>query len=446
MSTQFQSQDLEKYFVAGLLKYPEVFQLSIVQIQAHYFQHHAYQILFEIIAEKIKNNLKFDSMLLKQSVTDKYPNMAWNDCFYGLSQCQTEASKIEDCIALIEEAYLQRQLLEIAQDLSNPQELIEQRIDNALLGLVKIKQQSKAQYAPFFSGLLLSQLDEIVQGKSAHTLFTGFPALDKLMGGGLEPGQLCVIGARSGMGKTRLLLSMFKNMLVKQQKNALFLSYHMTAARFLNAYLHGVPIEHQVDFEMPSADSLNNEIEQLNQLEKLGRFRFCNLLESNEKHLMTSLLKHVVANKIDVVMIDSIQFLQQNSSGNFTTRDKYIGLILKELKRLATVYQFTLIVGSEISRNAEKRSFANRPMLSDLKDSGWIEELADQVLFLYRPSYYHLCEWEDGTNAQNQAELILAKNNRFLTGSVRISYDEHGRFSNMVTDDIKIPHSRLKEL
>jgi replicative DNA helicase len=120
--------------------------------------------------------------------------------------------------------------------------------------------------------------------------------------------------------------------------------------------------------------------------------------------------------------------------------------VLKELKRSATLYNFSLLIGSEISRNAERRGYANRPILSDLKDSGWLEELADQVLFLYRPSYYHLCEWEDGTNAQNQAELVVAKNNRFQTGTVRISYDVFGRFNTSSQVKSTIPVNRLKEL
>ena len=191
---------------------------------------------------------------------------------------------------------------------------------------------------------------------------------------------------------------------------------------------------------------MNKEIDQLNQLENKGLFQFCNLLESNEKYLLTSILKQVIVKPVDMVIIDSIQYLQQPEFNMATTREKYIGNVLKELKRSATLYNFSLLIGSEISRNAERRGYANRPILSDLKDSGWLEELADQVLFLYRPSYYHLCEWEDGTNAQNQAELVVAKNNRFQTGTVRISYDVFGRFNTSSQVKSTIPVNRLKEL
>ncbi len=446
MSTQIQSQELEKYFVAGLLKYPDVFQMSIVQIQPNYFQTQAYQIIFNAIAEKIKLNQAFDALIIKQSVYDQYPEIVWNEWFYGISQCQVSASKVEDCIALLEEMHQHKILNEIAAELTASNHTFADRIDQALLALVQLKQRNASQSTSFFSGLLLSQLDAIVQGEKKHLLSSGFAGLDQLMGGGFEAGQLTVLGARTGMGKTRLLLSMFKDLIRKQGKKVLFLSYGMTAPRFLKAYLFGVPLESSVDFEMPSENELHQEIAELNRLENEGLFQFCHLLESNEKYLLTGILKQVIASPVDMVIIDSIQYLQQPDANTASTREKYIGNVLKELKRLAHIYNFSLLVGSEISRNAEKRGYANRPILSDLKDSGWIEELADQVVFLYRPSYYHLCEWEDGTNAQNQAELIVAKNNRFQTGTVRVSYDVFGRFSAFNSVKRAIPENRLNEL
>lgn len=446
MTTQFQTQELEKYFIAGLLKYPEVFQMSILQVHEHFIQTQVYRFIFSAIAEKIKLNQTFDSLLIKQTVYEKYPEIVWNEWFYGLNQCQIEPSKVEDCIALIVEADQLRTLNEIAAQMTSSKSNLSEKIDQALLSLVQLKQRNSVQSTQFFSGLLLTQLDEIVHRKNTHLLSSGFAALDQLLGGGFEPGQMTVLGARTGMGKTRLMLSMFKDITVKQGKKVLFLSYGMTAQRFLKAYLFGVPLENHVEFEIPNEAELNKEIDQLNQLENKGLFQFCNLLESNEKYLLTSILKQVIVKPVDMVIIDSIQYLQQPEFNMATTREKYIGNVLKELKRSATLYNFSLLIGSEISRNAERRGYANRPILSDLKDSGWLEELADQVLFLYRPSYYHLCEWEDGTNAQNQAELVVAKNNRFQTGTVRISYDVFGRFNTSSQVKSTIPVNRLKEL
>ena len=81
-----------------------------------------------------------------------------------------------------------------------------------------------------------------------------------------------------------------------------------------------------------------------------------------------------------------------------------------------------IIIGSELSRNTEKRG-SGRPVLSDLKDSGWIEELADKVLLIYRPECYNFTEWDDGTPAYKEADIDVSKNKLGQTGNVRVCYD-----------------------
>ncbi len=120
---------------------------------------------------------------------------------------------------------------------------------------------------------------------------------------------------------------------------------------------------------------------------------------------------------------------------------------------MAQELDFLLVVGSELSRSAERRtSSSTRPMLHDLKDSGWIEELADKVILIYRPEYYDLVEWEDGEVTKGTGELVVCKNNYGLMENIRVSYNvESRRFSNLVQTDFiqheyfEIPESRKNE-
>jgi replicative DNA helicase len=137
---------------------------------------------------------------------------------------------------------------------------------------------------------------------------------------------------------------------------------------------------------------------------------------------------------VDVVIIDNLQMLDETNPVYYQNRNNTIGKNLRRLKQMAQEFNFLLMMGSELSRSAERRTgSSSRPMLSDLKDSGAIEELADKVIMIYRPEYYELSEWEDGEPTKDTGELIVCKNSMGTLDNVKVAFNpESFRFSDCI--------------
>jgi replicative DNA helicase len=154
-----------------------------------------------------------------------------------------------------------------------------------------------------------------------------------------------------------------------------------------------------------------------------------------------------------VVIIDNLQMLEEINPIYYQNRNNTIGKNLRRLKQMALEFNFLLLIGSELSRSTERRSGSScRPMLSDLKDSGAIVELADKVIMIYRPEYYQLSEWEDGEPTKDTGELMVCKNSMGHIENVKVAFNSDSfRFSDYIETDFyngfdgNIPLSRSNE-
>jgi replicative DNA helicase len=195
-------------------------------------------------------------------------------------------------------------------------------------------------------------------------------------------------------------------------------------------------------------DELKDDLNLIKELEEKQLLGFTYQRNHESEELFSQVFMAANKHKAEIIFIDSIQLMHEFGRYNFTTREKQLGMVMMKLKQMAIELNLLIIIGSDLSRNVERRSASCRPMLSDIKDSGWIEEIADQVLFLYRPVYYELAEWEDGSSTYNQAEIIIAKNKLGRTGELKLTYDENlFKFSDLMPEDnyIYIPKERSSE-
>ncbi|MFY8022162.1 MAG: DnaB-like helicase C-terminal domain-containing protein [Bacteroidia bacterium] len=262
---------------------------------------------------------------------------------------------------------------------------------------------------------LLSKLD---------SLNTGFDDLDELLSGGLQKGNICIVAARPGMGKSSFLIGLMHQFVFKQNKPSYFISLKSSELDFLR-YLLVYQSSNSVFIEpFEWTDSMKADVNQFKEYEENNKLGFCSLRKFEADELFHQVFMAAVKNEAEVVIIDSLQLMHEFGKYNHVTREKQLGMVLKKLKQLAIELNILIIIGSDLSRSVEKRSASFRPMLSDLKDSGWIEEIADQVLFIYRPSCYGFSEWEDGSSTYQEAEICVAKNKLGRLDSVILSYDE----------------------
>ena len=238
---------------------------------------------------------------------------------------------------------------------------------------------------------------------------TGFRNIDNLIQG-VAPGEFCIVAGRPSMGKSALALCMALNM-ARKDKSVLFFTLEMMPEDLIKraiTNLAGITI---TDFENPKAAGAAQTLEGLDIVLHKG----CATPESQIAFIRTRKKTHGV----DVCFVD---YLQLMSAGIKTeNRQQAIATISRKLKLAAVQEQIPIIALSQMNRQVESRT-SHRPRLSDLRDSGAIEQDADTVLLLHREDYYRRNEEPETTNTDGIAELIVAKNRNGPTGIAKLVF------------------------
>jgi len=257
----------------------------------------------------------------------------------------------------------------------------------------------------------------------------GFPKFDKDLAGFL-PGEFIIFGGRPGMGKTSLFMH-FALEMAKNEKHVLYVSLDASidilSIRLLSK-LSGIALH-----KIRSGDINDAEHAKLEQciadIEKTGIY-----IDDKPTHIFSikekcRQLKE--EGKLDVLMVDYLQLVGGSSRRN-NNRELEVSMICKELKNIAKEFNVCVIAASQLSRAVETRGGDKRPQLSDLRESGALEQDADKVIFLYRPEYYKITEDENGNSLLNLMELIVAKNrSAALINSVFKTNDDLSSFEEL---------------
>jgi replicative DNA helicase len=336
---------------------------------------------------------------------------------------------------------------------------IERIIGNEKLSEREVLQQIKELYDAQMQAMCSSTaipLPELFSKWAAKTavaedaISSGFSDLDQLMDGFLTD-EFVVVGGRPAMGKTQLLINFALH--ISKNAPALFLSYGISEQLIVSRFLASISnIESQ---KIAHKKLSNSELKQLE--EKIALFHQHQLFIDSHPETDIDILKAHCIRKIEeehikVILIDCIQSL--NSMGrHYRNRDAVMSYICKELKKLAMEHHVCVIVASNLNRSVENRASydGKRPQLSDLRDSGSIEQEADKVIFLHRLEYYKILVDEQGNDLTGIAELIVAKNSSGALGNITLKRTEG--FTNFVDfhfpknlDEITFPKNRLDEI
>ncbi len=284
-------------------------------------------------------------------------------------------------------------------------------------GFVHIREAISRTYA---------RLDLLAKDKSAASgTPTGYSSLDRTLVG-LGEGDLVLIGARPGMGKTSFAMNIASNIAKSTKKNVCVFSLEMSAEQLASRMLSS---EALVDSYAIRSGELNPE-----QYKKLAdaaaELSGCPILIDDSTGLTVTRMKARLRRikNLGLVVVDYLQLMQ--SERKTDSRVLEVGDISRGLKLLAKDLKVPVICCAQLSRGPESRT-DKRPMLSDLRDSGAIEQDADIVLFLYRDEYYK--EPEEGE--QSTAECIVAKNRHGSTGTIKLGWI--GQFTKFITQDFE---------
>lgn len=250
---------------------------------------------------------------------------------------------------------------------------------------------------------------------------TGFQELDKLTLG-FEGGDLTIIAARPGMGKTGLVLSMMKALAEMGVATAMF-SLEMKKAKLFRRILSQEIGLSTKEIRNPKKSDADWELIQAG-TEKLSEYPIYidDSADLNIFELGAKVRRLVMKHDVKLVILDYLQLMGGQNSGYKGNREQEISGISRGLKRLAQKMDIPIIALSQLSRAVETRGGAKRPQLSDLRESGSLEQDASNVWFIYRPEYYNILEDDEGNSTQGLAEIIVAKNREGATQDVPLKF------------------------
>ncbi|WP_243472397.1 replicative DNA helicase [Winogradskyella sp. MH6] len=421
--------------------------IDILSPEAFYKDAHKY--IFEAIFKLFENSEPIDLLTVSSQLKkDEKLEMVGGDFYLiSLTQRVSSSAHIEFHARIILQKYIQRSLIkisnEIIEEAYDETKDVFDLLDNAEAKLYEVTQGNVKKSTETAQSLVIQakkKIEEISNKEGLSGIPTGFDKLDKLTSG-WQPSDLIIVAARPGMGKTALTLTMARNIAVDFNQPVAFFSLEMSSVQLITRLISS---ETGLSSEKLRTGKLEkHEWEQLNvkvkTLEKAPLY-IDDTPSLSIFDLRAKARRLASQYGIKMIMIDYLQLMTAGGSQKGGNREQEISMISRNLKALAKELNVPVIALSQLSRAVETRGGSKRPLLSDLRESGAIEQDADIVSFIYRPEYYKIDEWDDEERSptEGQGEFIVAKHRNGGLENIRLKFIGHlGKFDNL--DDFDTP-------
>lgn len=404
------------------------------------FYEKQYGVLFEAILDLYNQAKPVDIVTLRNhlSTTGAPEEVTSLDFLKEAIAAVPHSSSIKHYADIVRERATLRKLINISQDIENTcysqndsAERILDRTGDAVYNLVQ--NRNSGEYTPI-EDIVLHSLEKINIASQTQGSVTGVPSgfvdLD-FKTAGFQPSDLVLVAARPSMGKTAFVLNIAENICLNQGKSAALFSLEMSKEQLVNRLLS---LESRVPSQIIRTGDLN-ERDWDSIIEAAGTLAKSKMIIDDTPSISIGQLrsrcrKYKADHDISIVIIDYLQLMV--GDGRTDSRQQEISDISRSLKALARELNVPVIALSQLSRAPEKRD-DHRPMLSDLRESGAIEQDADVVMFLYRDDYYN-----KETDKPNIAEVIIAKQRNGPIGTVELVWmPDYTKFANKANDKSK---------
>ena len=420
----------------------DILHKDVFYVEAH---QHIFEAVFQLFQEAQPIDLLTVSNKLKMN--EKLDTAGGDYYLIELTRKVGSSAHIEFHARIILQKFVQRSLIkistEIIEDSYADNKDVFDLLDEAEAKLYEVTQGNLKKSVETAQDLVIQakqKIEEISNKDGLSGIPSGYDKLDKLTSG-WQPSDLVIIAARPGMGKTALTLSMARNIAVNTNIPVAFFSLEMSSVQLITRLISS---ETGLTSEKLRTGKLEkHEWEQLNvkakALESAPLF-IDDTPSLSIFDLRAKARRLASQHKIKLIIIDYLQLMTAGSSQKGGNREQEISTISRNLKALAKELDIPVIALSQLSRAVETRGGSKRPLLSDLRESGAIEQDADIVSFIYRPEYYKIDEWddEDQSPTDGQAELIIAKHRNGGLENIRLKFiGELGRFENL--EDFDMP-------
>jgi len=422
--------ELEEAVLGALLLDQKVQSDIIDFLHPEMFYTDAHQRIYRVIREIFSTTDPIDMLTVVNALKKSGELEIIGGAYYiaQLTRRVGSAANVEYHARIILQKFIQRKLIEISAEIST--EAFEDSadvfdlLDRAEQKLFSISENNLRREHADMQSLVKEALDNIEKASKHDGSFQGVPSgfseVDRITAG-WQKADLIVLAARPGMGKTAFVLSMARNIAVVYKRPVVMFSLEMTGVQLVTRLIAS---ESQLSADkLKKGDLRDHEWQQLHS-------RITNLMDAplyiDDTPALSIFELRAKARRmkqqydIQLIIIDYIQLMQAgNDKGN---REQEISNISRSMKSLAKELNVPIIALSQLNRSVETRGGVKKPLLSDLRESGAIEQDADMVAFIYRPEYYKLEEFEDGTPAPGMAELIIAKHRNGALAEVKLRF------------------------
>src|SRR5665213_3362976 len=429
-----QATDLEEAVLGALMLEKDALSSVIDILKSDVFYEPRHQRIFEAIRVLFEKSSPVDILTVTAQLRQQGELEMIGGAYYitELTNRVASAANIEFHSRIIIQKFIQRELIRISTDViqsayEDTTDVLD-LLDRAEKNLFEIAQNNLRRDSRKMDDLMHETLKEIEALKDKKDGLTGvasgFTDLDR-MTSGWQKSDLVIIAARPAMGKTAFVLSCARNAAVDFNRPVVVFSLEMSSVQLVNRLISG---ETEIEQEKIRKGTLE-EWEWAQIHSKIGKLEQAPLIIDDTPALNIFAFRAKCRrlksqNDIQLIIIDYLQLMQGKADGKGGgNREQEIGSISRALKSVAKELNVPVIALSQLSRAVENRpGGSKRPMLSDLRESGSIEQDADMVLFLYRPEYYGLEVDEDNNPTQGIGEIIIAKHRNGETGRVRLKF------------------------
>jgi replicative DNA helicase len=453
-----QAVDLEEAVLGALMLEKDALTNVIDILKVESFYKDSHKVIFQAILDLFTESQPIDLLTVTSQLRKNGALEIAGGAFAvtELTSKVASAANIEYHARIITEQSIKRELIKISGEIQK--EAFEdttdvfELLDKMEQSLFEISEKNIRKNYSDMRSIMREAIIELEARKNQKDGLTGVPsgftALDRVTSG-WQKSDLVIIAARPAMGKTAFVLSVLRNAAVDHNKPVAIFSLEMSSVQLVNRLISA---EAELDSEKIKKGSLaDHEWAQL--VHKTARLSKAPLFVDDTPalsilELRAKCRKLKAQHDIQMVVIDYLQLMSGDSKngGQGGNREQEIASISRALKKIAKELSIPVIALSQLSRAVETRGGDKRPQLSDLRESGSIEQDADMVMFLYRPEYYGFTE-QDGLPTAGVGEVIIAKHRNGSLENVKLRFiGKYTKFTDLDGGGINYPSNQVGEV
>ena len=399
------------------------------------FYQQQYGIMFDAMVELFNEGKPVDLVTLQDRLKEKEvpPEVSSLDFVRDIITIVPTSANVKSYAAIVSEKAVLRRLIKTTEEIANTCYAGKEPLENILADTEKsifdlLQNKGGQEFVPI-KQVAINVLEKIEDAYKNQGTVTGIPSgfidLDYKLSG-FQPSDFILIAARPSMGKTAFVLNVVDYVSVRKNLPCMVFSLEMSKEQLVNRLFS---LESYVDAQLLRTGNLkDSDWEKL--IEGAGTIGRSNLIIDDTPGISISEMrskcrKYKMEHNLELIIIDYLQLMSGSVGGRNESRQQEISDISRSLKALARELSVPVIALSQLSRAVEQRP-DHRPMLSDLRESGAIEQDADVVMFIYRDDYYN-----KDTEHVNEAEIIIAKQRNGPIGTVTLTWlPQYTKFAN----------------